>query len=375
MDNQDLNFWHPIVFEEDPFIVLDQSNAFFKRTRGSFMAVYGAYCSGNGRFYVGSTDDMRRRLGHHTRKLRKGIHENPHMQNTYNKYGKDSFTWRVLLVTTNEDDLLPIEQILLDVLKPLSPVGFNISPTAGSMKGLKWSLESLQAKRGTTEPMKIRDPEGIVHEFFETCKAFALKHNLTTRGVYGVIAGKIKEHRGWTLPNSEVKIHPVLVSLEDGEVKVPVIKDFCAKYNVPRDRVAEIIQGSRKIWDGWVLKGTPFPEKLPNQLIQSPSGEIFEVENKIEFAKTHGLNYFSFWNVLNGRNTHYKGWKIPSEPEYVISENGHFIKIDNSYNFCEENNISHTNLFRILDGSLKNHKGFSSIKQIVSLKVSEFSNN
>jgi group I intron endonuclease len=307
MDGECLNFWNTITLEEEPFLILNKTESFFRKNKGTFMAIYGAYCQENGRFYIGSSSDMRHRLNDHTRKLRKNIHENEHFQNTYNKYGKESFSWYVLVRVDFEEHLFPIEQIFLDVLSPFGTCGFNISPTAGSLRGLKRSIPSLQAKRGTAEPMRIRDPEGTIHEFFESFKDFASKHNISERGVCDVINKKRKGHRGWTLPTTEFKNPPILYSPAEGEVKVRVIKDFADKYKIPRARVREIIQGTRDIWNGWTLKGAVVIEK-PKPIIQSPSGEIYEIENKKEFALRHNLNYFSLWNLLNRRVSSHKGW-------------------------------------------------------------------
>lgn len=50
----------------------------------------------NGKFYIGSTKNMRRRLWKHRALLRHNKHHNPHLQNSWNKYGEDNFDYCIL---------------------------------------------------------------------------------------------------------------------------------------------------------------------------------------------------------------------------------------------------------------------------------------
>ena len=82
------------------------------------MATIGIYRirnTKNGKFYLGSSDDIVRRWKEgHKAKLVRGVHDNPHLQNAWNKYGKDSFLVEVLRECSKED-LLVEEQKELDV--------------------------------------------------------------------------------------------------------------------------------------------------------------------------------------------------------------------------------------------------------------------
>ena len=45
----------------------------------------------NGKAYIGSSKNIKRRLGIHRSMLRRGTHRNPHLQNAWNKYGESAF--------------------------------------------------------------------------------------------------------------------------------------------------------------------------------------------------------------------------------------------------------------------------------------------
>lgn len=50
----------------------------------------------NGKCYIGQTKNYKSRFQDHKLRLRKGEHDNPHLQYAWNKYGSDAFTFEVL---------------------------------------------------------------------------------------------------------------------------------------------------------------------------------------------------------------------------------------------------------------------------------------
>lgn len=46
----------------------------------------------NNKIYFGSSNNLYKRSADHFSALRKGKHENKHLQSAFNKYGEDSFT-------------------------------------------------------------------------------------------------------------------------------------------------------------------------------------------------------------------------------------------------------------------------------------------
>lgn len=84
----------------------------------------------NGNLYVGSSKNIYRRKNAHFGKLEAQIHENRHLQNAYNKYGKDAFEFTILK-HTDPNSLLQAEQELLDEHFG-KDYCYNICGTAGS---------------------------------------------------------------------------------------------------------------------------------------------------------------------------------------------------------------------------------------------------
>lgn len=91
-----------------------------------------------GDFYIGSSCNIGRRLYEHRLKLVNNRHINPHLQNSWNKYGVDNFEFTTILLC-DKSMTLYCEQELLDLLKP----EYNIALSATApMRGLRSSEET-----------------------------------------------------------------------------------------------------------------------------------------------------------------------------------------------------------------------------------------
>jgi len=71
----------------------------------------------NGKIYIGSSINMKRRKKEHLNSLRNGSHYNTHLQASYNKYGEDVFEFRVIVIC-EKFDFLRLEGQLITMLHP-----------------------------------------------------------------------------------------------------------------------------------------------------------------------------------------------------------------------------------------------------------------
>ena len=104
-------------------------------------AIYEIRNTANGKVYVGSAMNLARRFIEHKRDLKRGTHVNCKLQNAWNKYGKDAFTFSVIEEVSKLEDLIGREQFWIDS-KDVIRAGYNLSPTAGSLLGVKFSTET-----------------------------------------------------------------------------------------------------------------------------------------------------------------------------------------------------------------------------------------
>jgi len=85
----------------------------------------------NGKFYIGSSNNIKRRWRHHKSMLKNGKHTSIHLQRAYDKYGLPAFSFEIIK-EVEEKDLLNEEQKMLDFLNPFGKIGYNICETAGN---------------------------------------------------------------------------------------------------------------------------------------------------------------------------------------------------------------------------------------------------
>jgi len=100
------------------------------------------FIGNNGKFYIGSSKDLCRRGAEHLNFLSQGKHCNKHLQNAFNKYGKESFIFEIIEKVNfiNSSELLKLEKEYLDIflkassdIKYFKKYGYNLSQvTSGS---------------------------------------------------------------------------------------------------------------------------------------------------------------------------------------------------------------------------------------------------
>lgn len=96
------------------------------------------------RRYIGSSQiPVYKRVARHKKLLANGVHHSVKLQRAWDKYGAEQFEVFVLETVLDPTQLLPIEQYWIDFYKAATK-GYNMSPTAGSLKGLSHSDETKQ---------------------------------------------------------------------------------------------------------------------------------------------------------------------------------------------------------------------------------------
>lgn len=104
--------------------------------------IYSIVNKMNNKRYVGSAKNINSRIRDHKSGLIKNIHRNIYLQRSWNKYGIDAFSFEILEVCLL-DRLLEREQYWIDFHKAyIFKYGYNRSPTAGNVLGIKFSEDS-----------------------------------------------------------------------------------------------------------------------------------------------------------------------------------------------------------------------------------------
>jgi group I intron endonuclease len=117
-----------------------------KKEYGYQIGVYQIRNLLNGKIYVGQTARMHERELEHKGALRRGKHENRHLQSAYDLYGKENFVFEIL-VFCETFELTRYE----DAIKNASNGNcYNIRPCSDSNKGLKASEETRAKMRANS---------------------------------------------------------------------------------------------------------------------------------------------------------------------------------------------------------------------------------
>ena len=105
--------------------------------------IYFIKCEANGFTYVGSAKDFEKRFSSHLGDLKGGNHRNPHLQNSYNKYGEDSFKFIKYLVLGDYDKefYFSEENKVIEELKNRGENLFNIAKAEGG-----WTYATMERK-------------------------------------------------------------------------------------------------------------------------------------------------------------------------------------------------------------------------------------
>jgi group I intron endonuclease len=85
----------------------------------------------NGKIYIGSSNNIRKRWNEHKNDLRNDEHHSKHLQKSYKKYGIENFEFLILEEVQSAIGLFALEQQYLDKHRPFDRnIGYNISETA-----------------------------------------------------------------------------------------------------------------------------------------------------------------------------------------------------------------------------------------------------
>lgn len=119
----------------------------------------------SGKVYIGSAVNIKRRWVEHKRRLKVQTHVNVKLQNAYDKYGLEDFSFEVV-ISCEPENLVLYEQLIMDFYKVMEH-GYNLCPAAGSVLGIKRSEETKakmsasQKGRTKTEEEKLNISKGM----------------------------------------------------------------------------------------------------------------------------------------------------------------------------------------------------------------------
>lgn len=199
----------------------------------------------NDKIYIGSSSNIRPRFNTHKSKLRRNLHENPHLQSAWNIYEENNFEFEFIL-ECDPTTTLWYEQQFLDQWKP----EYNICKFAHKPNPIKYTQEMRN---------RVSKQWRGVKKSKETRKKMSISR------------------KGWT-PTQEVRENMRLSHLGkkfSKETKEKMSKARC-----------------KKIY-----------------YLISPNGDLYIIDNLTKFCKDNILDNSNMSRVVRGIQKYHKGWE------------------------------------------------------------------
>jgi len=188
--------------------------------------VYKITCKNNGKRYIGSSKSIYYRLHRHKSDLKSNTHDNKNLQNSFNKYGEESFIIEIMEYC-EEDERFEREQHWINKLKP----EFNVVQNVIDCE----ITEEMKVKISDT--LKAKYKSGEIKRTAIT-KVWQFNLDGTTYKIWDAVTDAAKQFEG-NISNMEKKIHEAckqdriqsykgFVWSKVGEFKAPKRKNMTA---------------------------------------------------------------------------------------------------------------------------------------------------
>jgi len=167
----------------------------------------------NGKVYVGSANNIRRRFYLHRWELGRGDHHSTTLQRSWNKYGENSFEFKTLLVC-DERDLFMYEQRAIDAIKSFDPaIGFNICRDVRGTRGVRWTQEQREKFIASKKGRQIykNNPQAYANMMASVRRGdkhhmFGKKHTEESKIKMSVaLSGRVAHNKGKPSPLKGIK--------------------------------------------------------------------------------------------------------------------------------------------------------------------------
>jgi group I intron endonuclease len=280
----------------------------------------------NDNIYIGSAYNLYDRFRTHYSNLKLNKHHNQHLQNSYNKYGGDSFVFEVLEILNDVKNIYEIELVYIE--KYFGSKCYNISKDTNLNKSL------LEYNEYRKKSFILLDPENKEISFSSICDAARII-NCSISFVSRLLSGKNKSCKGWRkiddkdydyrnyrkVNNKGAKFHDVKLLGPDGLIYGPIfnLEEFSRVHNLNSSVFSNIIHGRTRYCNGWSLYTDDLTRPIEKNAkeydftLVSPSGEEFKnIRNLTKFCKDRNLPTSSIRDLCFGKlkKSNYKGWYI-----------------------------------------------------------------
>ena len=272
----------------------------------STAGIYIITCTVNGKIYIGSSVNIKRRWSQHVSDLKTRTHDNCYLQNAWNRHGEKAFKIDALELC-DKSILVEREQFYLDTMKPFKSRGFNIAITAqksqlGRPVTPEHRAKISAARKGhsvseETRAKLSKAQKGVARHSEETKQKIGAASRGRKKSPETVEKMRIAQRN--RSPERNLKISMAL----KGKMHLPKALE---EMNKARKGVPLPLAQRAKIKASWKPVGYAIPKKW---IVTSPDGIRIEIVNLAKFCREHGLDSATMNVVARGKMKSHKGWK------------------------------------------------------------------
>lgn len=213
-------------------------NGIFIRMKHIQSGIYKIINIVNGKYYIGSTNNLSYRWYRHRMHLIAGNHINSHLQNAWNKYGEDKFQF-IVIENCSEKDLFKREFVYLKECENNPDTTYNLSFFPGGGALFKGKKHSEYTKQKMSEQRR-----GKNHPQYGTHMSSSTKTK--------IIATLKKKMSGKGNPRFDNTFYKFIHEKSNQSVEMTRY-DFYTKYNLDPSNVNKLIRGRIKKLSGWII--------------------------------------------------------------------------------------------------------------------------
>lgn len=197
----------------------------------------------NGKIYIGSAVNFRKRKNLHFRSLRLNKHHSITLQNAYNKYGKENFIIEITEYVNKREKLIEREQHWMNFFKP----EYNIAKKAGSVLGIKMSDKVKEALRKANTGRVPWNKGKKFEDIFTQEDTIRIKTAMSPRGrkTSEETKRKLSEIRLGKKKSKNQRSIVVIDLLTNETLSFKSVSDCALHFNVKPQNISRVLTGKR----------------------------------------------------------------------------------------------------------------------------------
>lgn len=214
------------------------------------IGIYGIFCLQNEDVYIGKSKHIPTRFIEHRKFLKNGYHKNPHMQNVYNKHGKENFAF-FYIEECKMEELTDRELHYYNLMEGPNRLNITHPLECPSKNPLVAKKISLTTKGKKTVSSEARSKISVsLKEFYLTKEGIKLKQHLKIINIGKTASEETKKKLAIATKKNKSGVGYKLTEFAVVEIKKLILKkikdsEIAEKYSVTRETIRNIRLGTQ----------------------------------------------------------------------------------------------------------------------------------